>query len=207
MNKYIKSVIVLIIFITIQIGYSMDKKNLDLYDLYNLLQNNNESSKEIVVTFDGELQEGYFSKKKYIFLEDVIYFGEPDIKSTSYSPNYNENNFFLIYKKSQYSINFRKIRTFLSASFTKTFNKSDIEIAPQVIKKILQDTSTQSMICEYGLKPKKKYFAFFTEELYYVNGPKGPQRKKNLVLYISDKHFENGKPKVEITPLYSGWTY
>ncbi len=154
-----------------------------------------EGADEFEAVFDGNEFTAPVTGKKYIFAQILTWCGDPDLKS-SYRTWNSEEDFFLLYKNIKVSLSPSKVRTFIEETGTFTEKDSnDGRILPSV---------------EYGLIKNKKYYAKFSSEEYHLPPDREsgkPQKRTNSVLWISSKPFKNGKPRVEITPMYKAWSY
>ncbi len=154
-----------------------------------------EGVEEFEIVFDGKEIPAPVTGSKYLFIQIVTYCGDTDIMS-SYRVWNSDNEFFLIYKNFRIKLDRVSIRTFIeeTGSF-KDKDSDDGRILPSI---------------EFGIVKNKKYYARFAAEEYHLppdreNGE--PQKRTNHILWISSRPFKNGKPQVELTPLYKGWSY
>jgi len=203
-----KSKILTLIFLCLLITGSgkMDIMNID--EFYYYLKDRGLDTKTFLIKVDGEENAAYHSKEKFVYFEEVIFFGTPDIKATYYNPIHTENTFYLLYNNIKIKVNYRDIRTYLTESYEKIFTSANLNNTRNDIKELLTNETEKVMVCEYGLKKGVKYHALFNIEYYNVPGKEDDiEERKNIVLWISDKSFKNGKPQEDITPLYKGWSY
>ncbi len=151
---------------------------------------------EFEVSFDGHEIPAPVTGNKYVFNQIITYCGDGDDIMSSHRTWNSEDDFILVYNNFRVNLNRGKVRTFIeeTGSF-KSKDEDEGRILPSV---------------EYGLVKNKKYFAKFSVEEYHLppdsEGGK-PQKKINHVLWISSRPYRNGKPRVELTPLYKGWSY
>ncbi|HNJ03851.1 MAG TPA: hypothetical protein PLB73_06340, partial [Leptospiraceae bacterium] len=79
--------------------------------------------------------------------------------------------------------------------------------APEAVRAWIREHGSVS-VAEYRLETGKKYYAVLHVDHYYLPRPGGPPSSHSKkVLWISDEPIKDGKPSVEITPAYRGWTY
>jgi len=150
---------------------------------------------EFEAVFDGMETPAPVTGNKYVYIQIVTYCGEGDIMS-SYRTWNSEEEFTLIYKDLRIKLDRVKVRTFIEK--TGTFNEKDA------------DNGRMLPSVEYGIAKNKKYYMKFSDEEYHLppDGESGkPRKRTNHVLWISSRPYKNGKPQIELTPLYMGWTY
>lgn len=150
---------------------------------------------EFEIYVDGTEISAPVTDHKCIFVQVITFCGEDDIKS-SYRTWNSDNEFYIVFKNYRVEVDRVRIRTFIEE--TGTFNSKD------------PDDGRMLPSVEYGLIKGKKYYAVFSSEEYHLPpvGENGkPQKKFNHVIWISSKPFINGKPQVELTPLYKNWQY
>jgi hypothetical protein len=151
---------------------------------------------EFEVTLDGQEIESPVTGNKYVFNQIITYCGEDGDLLSSHRTWNSEEDFILVYKELRITLNRSKVRTFIEE--TGTFEHKDEDdgrILPSV---------------EYGLVKNKKYYAKFSAEEYHLPPDREsgkPQKRINHVIWISSRPYRNGKPRVELTPLYKGWSY
>ena len=107
------------------------------------------------------------------------------------------------------SISPRRVRLFLSPSVEREYKAGD-QSAPEVVREYLAEGHASAVAAEYSLVPGKTYHARIHQDVYALppRGPgSAPEQGRRLVLWISDAPFEDGKPAVEVTPAYRGWSY
>lgn len=154
-----------------------------------------EAVEEFEAVFDGKASPAPVTGNKYVYIQIVTYCGDDDVMS-SYRTWNSDYDFFLVYKNIRLKLNRINIRTFIEE--TGSFSEKDIEsgrMLPSV---------------EYGIVKNKKYYIKTSSEEYYLppdreNGK--PQKKTNYVLWISTNPYKEGKPQVELTPMYKSWSY
>jgi hypothetical protein len=151
---------------------------------------------EFEVYFDGQETPAPVTGNKYVFNQIVTYCGEDGDIMSSYRTWNSEEEFILVYKDFTITLNRSKVRTFIEETGTfKHKDEDDGRILPSV---------------EYGLVKNKKYYAKFSAEEYHLPPDREsgkPQKRINHVIWISSRPYRNGKPRVELTPLYKGWSY
>lgn len=97
------------------------------------------------------------------------------------------------------------IRLYLNPAVEKYYTKESE--APEAVRAWIREHGSVS-VAEYRLETGKKYFAVLHVDHYYLPRPGGPPSSHSKkVLWISDEPIKDGKPSVEITPAYRGWTY
>ena len=151
---------------------------------------------EFEVTLDGHETQAPVTGNKYIFNQIITYCGEDDDIMSSHRTWNSEEDFILVYKNFRVKLNRSNVRIFIeeTGSF-KHKDEDDGRILPSV---------------EFGLVKNQKYFARFSAEEYHLPPDREsgkPQKRVNHVLWISSRPYKNGKPRVELTPLYKGWSY
>ncbi|PKL15593.1 MAG: hypothetical protein CVV49_20615 [Spirochaetae bacterium HGW-Spirochaetae-5] len=151
---------------------------------------------EFEVTFDGQETPAPVTGNKYVFNQIITYCGEDDDIMSSHRTWSSEENFILVYNRFRVKVNRSNVRIFIeeTGSF-KHKDEDDGRVLPSV---------------EYGLVKNQKYFAKFSAEEYHLPPDREsgkPQKRVNNVLWISSRPYKNGKPRVELTPLYKGWSY
>jgi hypothetical protein len=103
----------------------------------------------------------------------------------------------------------RRVRTYLAPSVEREYRPGD-QTAPEVVKEYLAEGNEVAYVAEYCLEVGKTYHALVHTEHATLppSGPMGkPEKSRNLVLWLSDKPFADGKPTAEKTPAYRGWSY
>ena len=154
-----------------------------------------EKIEECEAGFTGKEYSAPVTGNKYVFIQIVTYCGEVDIMSSYRTWNRNDE-FVMVYKNIHVALNPAKVRTFIEE--TGSFSEKDIEggrMLPSV---------------EYGLVKNKKYYVKVSSEEYHLppDREKGKlQKRTSHVLWISSRPFKDGKPQVELTPMYKGWSY
>lgn len=202
-----RTILLIIFFSIVFLINAENNRMLNKHDFFKYIKEKDLENSVIEITVKGEEKESFRSKNKYVYFEDVVYFGKNDIKSEFYNPWIVKDHFILIFNDVKIRVNFRDIRTFLSESYKKTYLKHKRMTAPEDIKEFLKNKAKKVLVCEYGLKKGQKYYAIFHIDHYYINGENGPEERTNPVIWITDKPFLNGKPQIDITPAYKGWTY
>jgi len=168
-------------------------KDLSFDEFHEYLKN--ESVDECEVVFDGNESAAPVTGNKYLFIQIVTYCGEDDVMS-SYRTWSSDDDFFLVYKNLRVILNPSRVRTFIEE--TGSFKEKDIDNGRMLPSR------------EFGLIKNKKYYVRVSSEEYDLppDRESGKRRHKtNHVLWISSKPYKNGKPQVELTPMYKGWSY
>lgn len=203
MNKLTVSLVFL--FYTALI-FSLENGFLDKNDLLDLLEKEKNNNSNVKIKIEGDELRSVYSNIKYVYLENLIYFGERNIRDQYYSPDITENYFYIIFKGKKFKVNYKDIRTFLPERYNKIYYKNRNNELPGRIKDLVRENK-RILISEYGLRKGINYFSIIHHDWYYINTENGPEQRKNTVIWISDKPFVNGKPQRDITPAYKGWTY
>jgi hypothetical protein len=155
-----------------------------------------EGVNEFEVTFDGRETPAPITRNKYIFNQIITYCGDDENIMSSHKTWNSEEDFILIYNNFRVKLNRRMVRVFVEETGAfKSKDEDDGRILPSV---------------EYGLVKNQKYFAKFSVEEYHLPPDREsgkPQKRINHVLWISSRPYRNGEPRVELTPLYKGWSY
>ncbi len=155
----------------------------------------NDGISEFEVTFDGNESSVTATKQSYVFVQVITYCGVDDIMS-SYKSWASDEDFVLIYKNIIVPLGKSKIRTYIEK--TGSFSQRETD----------NDKIFSSV--EYGLIKNKKYYAKFCSEQYHLPPDRNsgkPRKKINHVLWISSSTYKDGKPQVELTPMYKNWSY
>ncbi|MGI5862216.1 MAG: hypothetical protein ACOX6T_09180 [Myxococcales bacterium] len=103
----------------------------------------------------------------------------------------------------------RRVRAYLAPSVEREYGPGD-ESAPEVVKEYLAKGKEIAYVAEYCLEVGKTYHALVHTDAVMLppGGPMGkPEKSRNLVLWLSDRPFADGKPTQEKTPAYRGWSY
>jgi len=156
---------------------------------------NTEGIEGFEAAFDGIESAAPVTGNRYIFIQIVTYCGADDIMSSFRKWN-SDDDFVLIYKNVRVTLSPVKVRTFIEK--TGSFQSSgdgDGRLLPSV---------------EYGLVKGKKYFIRISSEGYHLPPDREdgkPRRRINHVLWISSRPYKDGKPQIELTPMYKGWSY
>jgi hypothetical protein len=154
-----------------------------------------EAIDEFEAVSDGKESPAPVTGNKYVYIQIVTYCGGDDVMS-SYRTWNSDDVFFMVYNNIRIKLNRNNVRTFIEE--TGSFSGKDIE-SGRMLPSI-----------EYGLVKNKKYYAKVSSEEYHLPPDREsgePKKRTNHVLWISNKPFKNGKPQVELTPLYKGWSY
>ena len=203
-------IIVILFLALILTGAKPVTKEMTLNEFYEFLQAENKGiNGPFKIKFEGEPEKSHFSGKNYVFYENTVFFGKENIRSTSHTPWCTEKEFFIIYGDIKINIYYKKIRTYLKDSFEKEYTKKNMKDAFDSVKELLEGEADKVLVYECGLEENREYFALFSKEEYHLPPVKDgkPQKRSNLVLWVSDKPFQGGKPQAELTPLYRGWSY
>jgi hypothetical protein len=150
---------------------------------------------EFEAVFDGIESPAPVSGNKYLFLQIVTYCGEGDVMS-SYRTWNSDDEFTLVYENFRVKLDRSRVRTFIEK--TGSFKEKDI------------DDGRMLPSDEYGLVKNRKYYAKISSEEYHLPPDREsgkPRRRTNHVIWISSRPFKDGKPQVELTPMYKGWSY
>jgi len=154
-----------------------------------------EGIEEFETSFDGIESAAPVTGNKYLFLQIVTYCGDEDIMS-SYRTWNSDDEFALVYKNFRIQLDRSKVRTFIEK--TGSFEEKDIDGGRMLPSE------------EYGLVKNKKYYAKISSEEYHLPPDREsgkPRKRTNHVLWISSRPFKSGRPQVELTPMYKGWSY
>jgi hypothetical protein len=203
MSKHFFLIFSIILFVSTT--YLKAETIMDKREFYEFLKEKGLENKEMTIKFSGNEVQAV-SKEKYVFFEVVKFIGEEDIKSSHFTPWHPEETFFILYNDVKVEVDFRDIRTYIEETYKQLYTKKDVSKAPEFVRDDLKERP-QVLVCEYGLQSGKIYYAKFNTDHFYVNGPDGPKQRTNIVIWISDKPFKDGKPQMPLTPMYSGWSY
>jgi hypothetical protein len=154
-------------------------------------------------------QESLFGKVRAAYFEWVYGKKEGD-RLVSFSVGYrSEAAIGLTADGKRASFKPSRVRLYLGPSFEREFRPTD-RSAPEVVRERLNREQTPIHVAEYQLQAGKTYQALVFEESFALppEGPgKPPRRRTSLVLHLSDRPFVGGKPQVEATPGFRGWTH
>jgi hypothetical protein len=160
------------------------------------------------VQVDGK-EESFLGKVRSAYFE-WVYGKQEGGKLTSYSVAYrSEPEIQLTSGSQRASLRPSRVRTHLAPALERDYRATDRD-APDAVRERLEKEPGPVHVAEYRLEAGKTYFALVHEDSYHLppQGPgQRPRRATKLVLWLSDKPFADGKPQVEITPGYKGWTY
>ncbi|MCU0847697.1 MAG: hypothetical protein MUD12_07400 [Spirochaetes bacterium] len=198
---------VLAIALTAVPGSGKGGKNMTLQELREAV----DGSGSLVVTFEGDESDSYFSGKKYLHYESVAFFGEPGTGPSHSILYHTDSELVIICGAHRAAETYRRIRTRLRPSFEKEYlpGSDGPGMEPDgAVKGIFAMEGVKKVVLkEFGLVRGMEYFARFKTESYHLppGGPgKKPARRENLVLEVSDSRIPND---TDLTPLYKGWSY
>lgn len=154
-----------------------------------------EGIEECEVIFDGTETAAAVTGHKYVFLQMVTWCGENDVMS-SYRTWNSEDEFFMVYENITVALRPSSVRTFIEK--TGSFKQKD------------SDDGRMLPSVEFGLIKNKKYFVKISSEEYHLPPDREsgkPRKRTSHVLWISSRPYKEGKPQVELTPMYRNWSY
>ena len=165
---------------------------------------------EFELTFTGRTEEAFLSKKQCVWYTSTIgekAEGEWVVQSEGYTT---EKTVYALVASDNLEVTWRKLRPHLSPSFTKTVARADADQPPWATTWFSSQDSKTVTFEEFCLEKDKTYFACVGGEDYHLppeepDGP--PQEQTNQVLIVSDAPFQDGKPTVELVPVFRHWTY
>ena len=209
--KIVFTLLIIIIILTGQQDLSSRSRRSEIMDINDFIAQMKDI-KDFIIRVDGTSHESYFTLKKYVHYETIAFYGQNKIHSTHQVLYNTENDFYILHKDLKIKISYRKIRTHLSPSIEKKYSIDELKSADNdkeksFLKILKENDSNKLLIAEYGLNKKKNYHARFKTETYHLppRRPGGkPKKKENTILMISDQPFPN---KIELTPIYKGWSY
>lgn len=191
--RRIRSLILLFTIPLVLNGSGGKMKEMNFYEFREYLKS--EGVEECVVFFDGKETAAAVTGHRYVFLQVVTYCGESDVMS-SYRTWNSEDEFIMVYKNFRIKLSPSSVRTFTEKTGSFEQKESDDgRVLPSL---------------EFGLVKNKKYFVKISSEEYHLPPDREsgkPQKRTNYVLWISSRPFKEGKPQVELTPIYRHWSY
>ncbi|MHC1592373.1 MAG: hypothetical protein ACXQS8_09820 [Candidatus Helarchaeales archaeon] len=145
---------------------------------------------------DGKSDESPLSKTKCVYFETATFYFQGR-KLMAWSSDYCSQNdiFVLVGEEARIRVWLNKLRAYLDPHLKEeTPDKSHY----RVVK------------AEYVLLPRKEYHFLITSERYRLPPEKPGSRPRlahEIVLWVSNLEFQDGEPRVEITPRYKDWMH
>ncbi len=172
-------------------------------DLPELTLDHFASPREIRV--EGPPLKTYLSEHESVYFE-WAYGRMENGKWSEWSVGYQSDaGFAVVTGSGRMNVSRSDVRLFLSPSFERDY-ASEAQ-APEGLRSWIREHGSVHA-AEYRLEAGRVYFALLHEDHYYLPSPGGPPKARSRkVLWISDRPFSEGKPVVQITPAYHGWTY
>lgn len=158
------------------------------------------------VTLEGDPALSYLTGDSSYYSEWAYGYAASD-GSASLTPGYQSNApLKVITPYGEVTLDVFTIRAFLGPSFSRSYDRGSLSIAPAPIQRLLEQRDGTIAIREYVIKPGRTYYARVHTETFYQPAADGtPQELVQHVLEISDLPFKNGKPQREATPSYAGY--
>jgi hypothetical protein len=153
------------------------------------------------VSFLGKVRSAYF---------EWIYGHKAAGRLKSFTEGYrSETPLMLLANGKRAAVAASRVRIFIAPAVEKEHKPGDPS-APEIVQERMAKQKKPIYVAEYRLEAGKTYHAMVFEESYHLppEAPDKPPRKATaVVLHISDRPFKGGKPQIEATPAYRGWSH